>query len=137
MAQKILNLRCNHCIEPIGVDDLPHFSYQIEASDPTISQTALRITVADASCTGWDSGFMESDAQILLPYAGEALSPCTRYAWQVTVRTSDANETTSPIAYFESGSMQSFGWKAKWITNSSSAIFIGNHCGRRKEYPAP
>ena len=137
MANRLLLLKCNHMESPLGVDDLPHFSYRLTSDDPTVRQTAYRITVASADKTVWDSGFVSSDEQILIPYAGEALAPTTRYTWQVSVRTSDGGETTSASAYFETGMMRSFGWNAKWITAGNRAIYLGNRRNPKKDLPAP
>lgn len=137
MALQVLQLKCNHMKEPIGIDDLPYFSYQISTDKASTCPIAYRIVVNSANETVWDSGSVSSEEQILIPYGGKPLQPMTRYTWSVTVRTDDGAEATSEESFFETGVMRQFGWNAKWITNSSSAIFIGNHIKRKKEYPAP
>ena len=120
---QISGMQTDHLTNPVGIDSpAPVFSWYIE--DPSVrgqKQTAYRITVSeseaqlDGGSYVWDSGYVESDRTLEIPYAGEALNPSTRYYWQVTVKDKDGISVTSPKAWFETGLMDS-GWSgAEWI----------------------
>lgn len=119
-------LQTDHLSEPMGIDGTaPLFSWKIEDRKTRGQiQTAYRVTVAageEALAAGnyvWDSTLVESDETVDIPYAGEALAPSTRYAWQVEIRDKDGKAAFSDVAWFETGLMDS-GWSgAEWIARS-------------------
>src|ERR1051325_2222096 len=84
-AQAILtvgDLRCENRHAPLGIDATqPRLSCRLNAGGRNVKQTAYQILVA---CTEarlksdrgdvWDSGKVESDQSIQLPYAGRPLA---------------------------------------------------------------
>ncbi|MFO7170388.1 MAG: glycoside hydrolase family 78 protein [Chloroflexota bacterium] len=118
-------LVCEYLVNPIGLDvRQPRLSWQLSAQRRGARQTAYHIRVGDslAALEGgqggivWDTGRVESDASLHIPYAGPALQPRRRYFWQVRVW--DENGTPSAwseIAFWETGLLGS-GWQAAWIT---------------------
>ncbi|MCX6879802.1 MAG: hypothetical protein NTW21_39260 [Verrucomicrobia bacterium] len=98
------NLRCEHLENPLGIDvakprlswvipDLKFESSNLESSLPRgVWQTAYQVLVASsekilAADRGdlWDSGKVDAEKSACIEYAGEALSPATRYWWKVRV----------------------------------------------------
>ena len=129
----ITNLRVCHLTNPLGIDEeAPAFSWQMDSSERGKSQTAYRITLAEnkAALTSenyyWDSGLITAGESVGIPYTGPALSPKTRYYWQVFVW--DEKEemlSSSEDAFFETGLMGEGMGAAKWISapaNTSSQI---------------
>jgi alpha-L-rhamnosidase len=115
-------LRVEHLATPLGLDfPTPRFSWKLRGAGPAARQSAYRLIVAPspaAARTGadalWDSAKALSCESHLVPYAGPALAPRTRYWW--TVRTWDAAGRPGPTAssWFETGFLGA-PWPAQWI----------------------
>lgn len=128
----ITNLKVNYRTNPMGIDDpVPVFSWQMSSEEKDKSQSAYRIIVwehgtEDEEITNkspeisnyvWDSGKVESDLSVSIPYEGEELKPQTRYDWSVEVwDEEDKNYTSEEAAYFETGLMGEFPEEAHWIS---------------------
>ena len=92
----VYDLTCEGLPEPLGIDSAePHFSWKIESPAPT-GQAAYEIEVASSAkalksgaVDLWASGKVESQDQIMVPYAGKTLSPKQLYWWRVRVWNSD------------------------------------------------
>ena len=134
---QIVNLTCNHMTDPIGMDERPHFSYQLTSRSPGVTQAAYRIRVFDENGDVWDSGRVESDRQVLIPYGGRSLQPLTGYGWTVSVWDQEGNCVNGPTARFEMGRLCGFGWPAKWITATLITVMVGNKSTKRSESTAP
>lgn len=143
---EIVNQQTDYRVNPVGIDDpVPVFSWQMSSDEKDKSQSAYRITVMESgnadihiSDTGrengstkeysgltdssgecvWDSGRVESDLSVAIPYEGEPLKPQTRYGWTVEVWDEDGNlcSTSGEAAYFETGLMGEFPEEAHWIS---------------------
>jgi alpha-L-rhamnosidase len=118
-----VQLRCEHRMNPIGVDvTAPRLDWQLASDRRDESQSAYRILVADnpkilADGQGniWDTGKVMSDNTLNIPYAGKALKAHERCYWRVMVW--DASGHPSPwseIATWTVG-IQNSDWKAQWI----------------------
>ncbi|MET9762286.1 alpha-L-rhamnosidase [Streptomyces sp. NPDC006372] len=102
---------------PLGIDvPRPRLSWPLSgartqsAYQVRVATTAARLADPDV----WDSGRVASAESALVPYAGPALEPRTRYHWQVRVW--DASGTASPWSepsWWETGLED---WSARWIT---------------------
>ena len=78
-------------VDPIGYHDpTPVFSWVLPKG--VIKQTAYRIEVKDEEVL-WDSGWVESDQSVLVPYGGEPLASRQRVSWRVQCRVDDGKET--------------------------------------------
>ena len=110
---KIINLRTNHLIEPLGfMMDKPSFSWQIaESKGKRVTQSAIRLYEENKLIL--DTGFL-SDIDRLGYEADVRLKPRTAYFWQVTVRSDAGEEAESDLARFETGMMDA-PRVAKWI----------------------
>jgi alpha-L-rhamnosidase len=78
----------------------------------------------------WDSGKIESDQSIHVPYTGPTLVSSQRVFWKVRVWDEAGHEVESPSAWWEMGLLDRADWQAEWI----GAPFSG---GSRTSSPAP
>ncbi len=84
----------------------------------------------DGSDLLWDSGKVESDQSIHVPYAGPALVSGQRVYWKVQVWDEAGGKIESTQAWWEMGLLDQTDWKAQWI----GAPFWG---GPQTPSPAP
>ncbi len=125
-APKPLNLRCEYHADPLGVDTpAPRLSWQM----PLISvqrgqaQTAYHILVATsteqlAKNTGdlWDSGKVDSDQSLHIPYAGKPLSSRQLCYWKLkTWDQAGRASAWSDAASWTMGIIEPDQWHARWI----------------------
>lgn len=114
-------------IEGEGLD----LSWQLAAGSARGElQTAYRVLAArqsdplsDGARIVWDTGRVDSDACVGIPYAGERLEPETRYWWRVQVwdRRGEASEWSAP-GWWETGLLDATAWDdAQWIARARSA----------------
>ena len=103
-------LRVEHLHDALGIrTPAPRLSWRLP--DGAREQLAYRIT-AD---TGWDSGWVDSPQQLLVPYAGPPLVSSQRVGWQVQVRTDLGESPSSQTGRFETGLLWSEDWQASWV----------------------
>ena len=93
---KIVQCRCNHQENPLGLDRIPEFGWRMDSDVPEDIQTSYRILVSgDVGLVEagigdmWDSGRIEGDENVSVHYKGKALMPRKRYyflimAWNRT-----------------------------------------------------
>jgi alpha-L-rhamnosidase len=119
---EVVNLRTNSLANPLGIAaGTPRLSWQLNSTRRGATQTRYEIYVAStatelAEPNVWDSGVVESDRSIDVPYSGPALTPYTQYFW--TVRVWDDTGTASawsPVATFETAALQAQDWHGDWI----------------------
>lgn len=81
---QVYDLRCEGLVEPLGIDSAqPHFSWKIKSGVP-LAQSAYQIQVEPSGL--WDSGFVESPDQVMVPYGGRQLSSRQQCRWRVRIR---------------------------------------------------
>lgn len=109
-------------VNPIGFHDpTPTFSWQLP--EGTQSQSAYQIKVGEPSSDEfssdefiWDSGWVESDQSVFVPYEGPPLTSRQQLDWSVRFRDqSGAKSEWSSPARFELGLLTSDDWQAQWI----------------------
>jgi len=104
----------------------PRFSWNYESDANNVKQTSYRIIVAstlDGAIKGvgdlWDSGVINSDRMLYVPYEGKPLQSRDKVYWKVFATLSyDKNKTVSvesDIKYLEISLLDSNDWQAKWI----------------------
>lgn len=134
----ISHLTCEYRTNPLGIDvRQPRLSWQMQSDRRGTRQSACQIRVA-ASETGlkdgvdivWDSGRIESDQSIHVPYRGPLLTSGQRVYWNVRVWDEIGNQVDSSAAWWEMGLLEHSDWQAEWI----GAPFWG---GPRTSSPAP
>ena len=87
---EVYDLRCEGLVEPLGIDSVqPHFSWKI-ASDTPMQQAAYEIQVGPKL---WKSGKVESDRQVMVPYAGTPLESRQQTRWRVRVWSADGKKS--------------------------------------------
>jgi alpha-L-rhamnosidase len=122
-AFEVVNLKCEHLINPIGLDaKSPRFSWQQQSEEIGSHQTAYQIVVGTDSQLQkesliWDSGKQNSDLN-LMTYSGFDLKPFTKYYWQITVWDQNGSQSASEVASFETGMMEMANWRGAWITDT-------------------
>jgi alpha-L-rhamnosidase len=103
-------LRVEHLEEALGIrTTMPRLSWRLP--DGAREQRAYRIT-AD---TGWDTGWVDGEQTLLLPYVGPPLASSQRVQWQVQVRTDLGESEPSQPCAFETGLLWAEDWQAAWI----------------------
>lgn len=134
----ISHLTCEYMIHPLGIDvPKPRLSWQMHSDRRGARQTAYRILAAPsekdlAAGTGllWDSGRVESDQSLHVPYGGPALESGRRVYWKIRVWDETGAAAESPSAWWEMGLLDGADWSAEWI----GAPLYG---GPRTSSPAP
>lgn len=101
---------------PLGVDGIPKFSWQLQNNARNVVQTAYEIRVFDeANKLMWNSGKQQSDQSVFIPYGGTELKPSTKYSWQVRVWDNKGKAGPwSEKARWQMG-LRPDNWTAKWI----------------------
>ncbi len=134
----IAHLICEYRTNPLGIDVLqPRLSWQMQSDRRGARQTAYQILTAssEAGLNGnidllWDSGKVETDQSIHVPYGGPALDSGQRVYWKARVWDEAGRVVESPTAWWEMGLLRRSDWKAQWI----GAPFWG---GPMTSSPAP
>lgn len=109
---------------PYGLDNpQPGFSWIPESEERAQSQSAYQILVASSPDNleqdkgdMWDTGKIESDETVHIPYDGKTLQSTQRYCWKVRVW--DQDDKSSPwseTAWFDMGLLSKNDWEAEWI----------------------
>lgn len=118
----IEDLKANYRTNPLSIDEEPIFSWKMEDETSGQHQTAYRVVVADTLKNLekkhylWDSGKIESDKSVGIPYEGEELASESRYYWQVSVWDKDGKQAVSQQeAFFETGIMDGDWNGAEWM----------------------
>jgi alpha-L-rhamnosidase len=139
-----VELRVDDLRLPVGLDDpTPRFSWQLASRARGARQSAYQVEVfSDAALVSrgkadiWDTGRVDSDQSMNIPYGGPALQPSKRYYWRVKLwvpGTAKAPETA--VSRWETGLMTQDGWRAQWIgyetpeeaaVRNASAIWVAN-----------
>lgn len=112
---RIIEATCCHQTDPLGIDSEPVFSWKMASPLPGDRQTAWRITVTADGAAVWDSGRVEGDRSLSVPYAGAPLRPRTCYQWQVTAWNSRGRAAQSALCRFETAKREE-PWQARWIS---------------------
>jgi alpha-L-rhamnosidase len=117
-------LQLDNLKTPLGIDDpAPRFSWRLDDSARGAKQSAYELLVASnaegllsGKADVWDSGRVESDRSIGIPYAGLALQPSTRYFWRVKIWNVDRKPySPSETNWWETGLMKQDAWHSQWI----------------------
>lgn len=121
----LFNLKCEQEANPLGIETLqPRFSWQIQAEGRNFEQSAWQVRVADSpdkldtpNETIWDSGKINNDASILVPFAGSGLKSGQTYFWKVKIWDKQGNASPWSLTNrFTMGLLSEKDWgKARWI----------------------
>lgn len=118
-------LRCELTVDPLGVDVAsPRLSWQIKSDEPAQRQTAWQVlvaasreTLAEGKGDVWDSGRVDGDGTVLVPYSGRELVSSEQVFWKVRSWDRDGRASEwSETARWTMGLLTPREWSAKWIT---------------------
>jgi alpha-L-rhamnosidase len=122
-----VDLRCEYRTNPLGVDTpAPRLSWKLEAANPAargLVQSAYQVLVASSETLLlrnqgelWDSGKVNADRSIQVPYGGKPLSSGQVVWWKVRVWDNDTNPSAwSEPARWSMGLLAESDWQGKWI----------------------
>lgn len=117
---KVSDLRVEYQKQPMGMDvKKPKFSWVLASEHKEVVQSAYQIVIKKDYDIIWDSGEVESDQSIHLPYMGKELLPCSVYDVSVKIW-NNHNEVAVAGTSFETGLMDTNAIKAQWITHNLS-----------------
>ena len=119
----VTGLCTEQMVDPMGLDTaVPRMSWRLESSQRNVMQTAYRILVASspellAQDKGdlWDSGKVESDASVWIPYEGKRLKSNQRVYWKVRSYTNRGETEWSEPARWGMGPLGEIHWGGRWI----------------------
>ena len=115
-AVRVTNMRVSGLSNPIGIDQMPTFSWQTESDERGFVQQSYEITVTDADGnTVWQTGTVASVEQSNIGYEGSELASRSAYRWTVTVAGANGERSEAAAATFETAFMNPSEWTAKWI----------------------
>lgn len=120
----VVRLTCEQIENPLGIAvRSPELGWNLSASGNNIMQQAYELLVSDNEISlgnqqgnMWETGKVNTDESLHIPYQGKPLSPFTRYYWKVRIY--DANGSVSDWskpAWFETAMLSSVDWTASWI----------------------
>ena len=130
-ALQPVDLRCDYAMNPLGVDSSnPRLFWNFSGNERGQKQTAYQILVASSEKNLdhdngdlWDTGKVNSDESIQIPYAGRTLSSSQQVFWKI--RTWDAGKNISAwskTATWTMGLLNDSDWQAKWIGAADTNI---------------
>ena len=110
------NLRVENLDKPLGIDTAePRFSWKITSNQQDLRQTAYQIVVSDDKGEVWNTGKVESDQQLWIPYAGKPLQSNAACTWKVKVWTTAGESSWSSDECFSIGLLNESKWSGYWI----------------------
>ncbi len=136
---EICNLRCEMLEEPLAIDNTrPHFSWELLSDADGTAPSAYQVIVAslpgklnEEEADLWNSGRVESDAQVGIVYEGKPLKPRTLAYWKVRVWNQEGKASDwSAMQHFGIGILEDKDW-------DESARFIGMEQPGGNEQLAP
>jgi alpha-L-rhamnosidase len=131
---KVTEPRCEYLSNPLGLDvSNPRLSWRLEARNSRARgqrQTAYDILVSSdeqllehGKGDLWDSGLVNSDESVNIPYEGKPLQSGMGCFWKVRVRDEHGNLSDwSQRASWTMGLLSPADWKAKWI--GADAVYV-------------
>lgn len=135
---KLRDLTIEYRNNPIGLDVNPRFSWKIESRENNTLQTAYQVIVTKSLEEVWNTGKVETEESIFIPYQGQGLLPTEVYQVQVIVWDNYGNSAEG-FGTFETGLLSEENWKAKWITHNlakeetACPVFAHTFVGRSKK----
>ena len=130
-ATAVADLRCDYAVNPLGVDSAnPRLFWKLESGARGQRQTSYQILAASseknlAHDNGdlWDSGKVDSDETIQIPYAGAVLKSSQQVFWKVRAWDKDGKISAwSKPATWTMGVVNDADWQAKWIGAADTNI---------------
>ena len=120
---EVSNLLCERNENPYGID-VPHprLSWELAGNKRGVCQKRYRILVASSweklkhnEGDLWDSGEVETDESVFIPYQGTPLTSRQECYWKVKVTMNDSTSLWSEPAMWTMGLLNADDWEAQWI----------------------
>lgn len=108
----LTRLTVEHAVDPVGVDVLPRFGWNIADAPAGTRQTSWHLVVTGPEGIVWDAA-ADDDRCFEVEYAGAALRSLRRYRWTLTVETTAGS--ASAHATFVTGVLDHDWHGARWI----------------------
>ncbi len=130
----VKKLLCESRLNPLGIDVVkPRLSWILESNQRGQMQSAYQVLVAGSEeklkrnkGDLWNSGKVESDRSIHIPYIGIKLTSRMHCYWKVRVWDKDGRASAwSEPAFWTMGLLEPEDWKAKWIGYDAPAPAYG------------
>lgn len=123
-SSKPAGLTVDFMVSPANIGSKPSFSWKMSASRRGARQTAYRLRLGEKDGrTLWDTGAVESDASVAIPYAGKPLDCARRYVWSVEIRDERGRWSQGESAVFETGVFKEESWGgALWISAADAPV---------------
>lgn len=126
LAQNLFvkNLQCQHKTNPVGIDNTaPELSWQLEATQRGVVQTAYQIIIADNitllqknNGNIWNSKKIKTATATQILFKGKKLIAEKKYFWKVQVWDNKGNAAWSETANFTTALFAASDWSnAAWI----------------------
>ena len=119
---QITDMRINGLVKPCGTDPdgKTVFSWILSSDKSATMQTAYRIMVMNEGEKIWDTGKVNSDNSIDVPFEG-TLTPDSEYSWSLQVWDNHGNASKKTTSTWQTG-IRTNDWKAQWITASDTIL---------------
>lgn len=122
-AIEIGNLRCENRVNPLGIDAVhPRLSWTMDSTERDQHQTAYHVLVATSErrlnpndADLWNSGKVNSDQSVQIPYAGKPLASAQHCFWKVGVGDKSGKVHWSRPARWSMGLLHPSDWYGQWI----------------------
>jgi alpha-L-rhamnosidase len=140
-AQTTVDLRCENLTAPNAIDNtIPHFSWKTEYHRGQMRQEFFEIQVSSDSISLsnnrpdlWNSGKVKSNASVMIPYQGKALSSRSLCYWRVRIwNEKNKKSEWSNIARFGTGIVGNDAMQGSYIGLSSVAGNVQSPLLRKK-----
>lgn len=134
-------LMCEFQENPIGIDRAqPLLQWKIRDDRRGAKQTAWQVIISatregadDGVGEVWDSGKVDSEQSVHIPYGGPVLESRNTYFWRVRIWDMNGEVSAwSDIASWEMGLLNDSDWQAQWIARSNDNP--GRSVNMRKEF---
>ena len=113
---QVTGLKVENLVNPLGLDTRqPRFSWQITSDKKEVVQTAYQLIVCSDEGELWNSGKVQSNEQLWIPYQGKALKSNQRATWKVKVFTNRGESDWSELQTFGVGLLAESHWRGRWI----------------------
>lgn len=139
----IENLKCNYLKKPLGVEtEKPKLSWELRSHKRGQYQTAYQIIVSSSlkeldknQGNLWDTGKVNSNQSIHIPYGGRRLFSRQGCYWKVRIWDQEGKcSLWSRPGYWEMGILNTTDWQGRWITLHRDPV---NLEGSKDKCPAP
>lgn len=122
-AVEVSALKADYETNPLGIDRIPQFSWEISGNYDGVRQSAYRILIAtspellaEGDADVYDSGKVASSASTAVSFSGIPFQSRTRYYWKVKIWDGAGVESPwSETAYYETALLHSSDWLSGWI----------------------